>query len=1092
MPEKSSAPPTECQDALQECHDTLFNAPIGIFTSTPQGQFLSVNPAYAKMYGYDSPEELVASVSDISSQIYASPDDRTSYFQLFDNTEAVVNYESRHKRKDGSIFWTSESVHLVRDHDGRVSHLQGFTLDISQRKEAELAEQHSREEYRKLSAMLRLLCDNVPDMIWAKDLQKRYIFANKAVCRDLLNAVDTDEPIGKTDLFFARRERESHPEDPEWHSFGEICRDTDQITMDAGESRQFDEYGNIQGEFQFLDVRKAPFLDEQGKMIGTVGSARSVTEYRRAEAALRESEARNRALLSALPDMIFLFDRYGVFLDYHAADPTGLLAPPESFLGKPVAEVLSVEIAEMTMAHIEEIVRCGKTSPYLYEVNLNGEIRFFEGRMEPCTENTFLTVVRDVTDRKRAEDELLLQSRLQELLTQISSTYISLPLDRLEETLIDSLREMGELVGADRAYLFDYDFSRQICRNTHEWCAAEIEPQQELLQNVPLALIPEQLGPHQRGEAVCVDDILALPEASGLRHILEPQGIQSMLALPLMDGEECLGFTGFDFVRRRRQIGVQEQRLLTMFAQLLVNIRKRHAADQALRESEDRFRVLFDQGPDPLFIWRMDDTLLDINEAACALLGYPREELLRMTLPEIQAPSVRKRLGETIRAELQITSFEGLNLQRDGREVPVEIVTVPIRLQGEEHGLSSVRDISERKQAEEERQKLQSQLIQAQKMESVGRLAGGVAHDFNNMLGVILGYAELALCETGPGQKLYRHLQQILRAAEHSADLTRQLLAFARQQSVILRVVDLNETVEGMLKMLRRLIGEDINLAWLPGKGLWPVKIDPSQIDQILANLCVNARDALNGNGRITIETANKTLDQGYCTRHLGAIAGDYVQLAVRDNGCGMDGQTLEKLFDPFFTTKEIGKGTGLGLSTVYGIVKQNKGYVEVRSEPGNGAEFLIFLPRHQGEVGERAVVPPIVELAPPGEETILLVEDEQMILDLTSTMLERLGYTVLAASSPGEALRLAEQRQGGIDLLITDVVMPEMNGRELVEQLRPGQPAMKWLYMSGYTADIISSQGVLDEGVSFIQKPFPLNALAKKVREVLDRRENR
>jgi PAS domain S-box-containing protein len=1092
MPERSSAPPTECQDALQECHDTLFNAPIGIFTSTPEGQFLSVNPTYAKMYGYDSPEELVASVSDISSQIYARPDDRTSYFELFDNTEAVVNYESRHKRKDGSIFWTSESVHLVRNHDGRVNHLQGFTLDISQRKEAELAEQQSREEYRKLSAMLRLLCDNVPDMIWAKDLQKRYIFANKAVCRDLLNAIDTDEPIGKTDLFFARREQENHPGDPDYHSFGEICRDTDQITMDAGESRQFDEYGNIQGQFQFLDVRKAPFLDEQGRMIGTVGSARSVTEHRRAEEALRESEARNRALLNALPDVIFLFDRNGVFLDYHAADPAALLAPPESFLGKPLAEVLSAEIAEMTMAHIEEIARCGKTAPYLYEVNLKGETRFFEGRMEPCSEDTFLTVVRDVTDRKRAEDELLLQSRLQELLTKISATYISLPLDRLEATLIDSLGEMGELVGADRAYLFDYDFVQQVCINTHEWCAVGVMPQKEALQAVPLAMIPDWVATHLRGEAVGVDDVLALAKESGVRQILEPQRVQSVLALPLNDGETCLGFTGFDFVRRRHKVGESERRLLTVFAQLLVNIRKRHAADQALRESEERFRVLFDQGPDPLFIWRMDDTLLDINEAACALLGYPRKELLHMTLPDIQAPSVRKKLGETIRNELQLTTFEGVDLHRDGREIPVEIVTVPIQLQGQEHGLSSVRDISERKQAEEERQKLQSQLIQAQKMESVGRLAGGVAHDFNNMLGVILGYAELALCETAPGLKLHRHLQQILRAADHSAELTRQLLAFARQQSVVLRVVDLNETVEGMLKMLCRLIGEDINLAWLPGKGLWPVKIDPSQIDQILANLCVNARDAIIGNGRITIETDNQTLDKGYCASHLGAIAGDYVQLTVRDNGCGMDGQTLEKLFDPFFTTKEIGKGTGLGLSTVYGIVKQNHGYVEVQSDPGKGSEFIIFFPRHQGEVVEQAVAPPAVELAPSGEETILLVEDEQMILDLTTTMLERLGYTVLAASSPGEALRLAEQCRGGIDLLITDVVMPEMNGRELVEQLRPGQPAMKWLYMSGYTADIISSQGVLDEGVSFIQKPFPLNALAKKVREVLDRRENR
>jgi PAS domain S-box-containing protein len=515
----------------------------------------------------------------------------------------------------------------------------------------------------------------------------------------------------------------------------------------------------------------------------------------------------------------------------------------------------------------------------------------------------------------------------------------------------------------------------------------------------------------------------------------------------------------------------------------------------ALQECHD---TLFN-APIGVFTSTSDGRFLSVNPAYAKMYGYNSPEELVASVSDISSqiyarPDDRTSYFQLFDNTEAVVNYESRHKRKDGS---IFWTSESVHLVRDDDGRVKhlqgfTQDITQRKQAEEERQKLQSQLIQAQKMESVGRLAGGVAHDFNNMLGVILGYAELALCETAPGLKLHRHLQQILRAADHSAELTRQLLAFARQQSVVPRVVDLNETVEGMLKMLRRLIGEDINLAWLPGKGLWPVKIDPSQIDQILANLCVNARDAIIGNGRITIETDNQTLDKGYCANHLGAIAGDYVQLTVRDNGCGMDGQTLEKLFDPFFTTKEIGKGTGLGLSTVYGIVKQNHGYVEVQSDPGKGSEFIIFFPRHQGEVVAQAVAPPAVELAPSGEETILLVEDEQMILDLTTTMLERLGYTVLAASSPGEALRLAEQCRGGIDLLITDVVMPEMNGRELVEQLRPGQPAMKWLYMSGYTADIISSQGVLDEGVSFIQKPFPLNALAKKVREVLDRRENR
>jgi len=381
---------------------------------------------------------------------------------------------------------------------------------------------------------------------------------------------------------------------------------------------------------------------------------------------------------------------------------------------------------------------------------------------------------------------------------------------------------------------------------------------------------------------------------------------------------------------------------------------------------------------------------------------------------------------------------------------------------------------------------LQAQFIQAQKLESVGRLAGGVAHDYNNMLGIIIGYTELALTRVDSSDPLHADLKEIHSAAKHSTAITRQLLAFARKQTINPRVIDLNDTLESMLKILRRLIGEDIDLAWLPESNLWPVKMDPTQIDQILANLCVNARDAILGTGKVTIETKNVVLDEAYCAANAGFIPGGFVMLAMSDDGTGMDKETLRHIFEPFFTTKDVDQGTGLGLATVYGIVKQNKGFINVYSELGQGTTFKIYLPQHAGILVEtKATDPPKM---PQGHgETLLLVEDETSMLNMGKTILEKLGYTVLATSNPSEAIRLAEAHSGEIHLLVTDVVMPEMSGRDLARRLGALYSTLKCLFMSGYTANVIAHHGVLDPGINFIQKPFSMKDLATKVREVLE-----
>jgi CheY-like chemotaxis protein len=329
------------------------------------------------------------------------------------------------------------------------------------------------------------------------------------------------------------------------------------------------------------------------------------------------------------------------------------------------------------------------------------------------------------------------------------------------------------------------------------------------------------------------------------------------------------------------------------------------------------------------------------------------------------------------------------------------------------------------------------------------------------------------------------YLQEIVRAGKRSADVTRQLLAFARKQTISPRLLDLNATLAGMLKMLRRLIGEDVELVWLPGKEIWPVRMDPSQIDQLLANLCINARDAISGVGKVTIETGRVSFDEAYCSERNGFIPGDFVVLAVSDNGSGIDRDILDKIFEPFFTTKGVGMGTGLGLATVYGIVKQNNGFINVYSEHGQGTTFRIYLPRQEGraEVGNLGVVEPV----PMGQgEIILVVEDEESMLALNQTMLEQLNYKVLAAATPGTALQLAREYGQTIDLVLTDVIMPEMNGRELSRVIGEFCPTAKILFMSGYTANVIAHRGELDAGMHFITKPFSTGELAVKIRGML------
>ncbi len=510
--------------------------------------------------------------------------------------------------------------------------------------------------------------------------------------------------------------------------------------------------------------------------------------------------------------------------------------------------------------------------------------------------------------------------------------------------------------------------------------------------------------------------------------------------------------------------------------------RKRRKSEEALRESEKRLQAILDNSPAIIFLKDTEGRYLYVNPQFGKLTPLTPEQILGKTDAEIftteQAAAFRANDLKVLQAGVAL-EFEEVTRHQD--ELHTSVVSrFPLRnTEGKVYALCGiVTDITERKN-------LEAQLRQSQKMEAIGQLAGGIAHDFNNMLTVINGYGELMLLSLPIGEPHRVSVEQIREAGERAATLTRHLLAFSRKQVLQPKVLDLNAVVANMDTMLQRVISADIDLLTILSPGLASVKADPGQIEQILMNLVVNARDAMPEGGRLTIETADVVLDSDYARRHVDVSPGRYIMLAVSDAGCGMDKKTQARIFEPFFTTKEEGKGTGLGLSTVYGIVKQSGGNIWVYSEPGRGTTFRIYLPRIE-EAAEAVEPDKAPEPLPTGSETILLVEDEAGVRNLAKKILETYGYKVLDAAEGEDAFRLSGQHKGLIHLMVTDMVMPEMSGRELADRLKPSRPNMKVLFMSGYTDKAMLHQGELDPGMAFLQKPFTPQTLARKVREVL------
>jgi PAS domain S-box-containing protein len=573
------------------------------------------------------------------------------------------------------------------------------------------------------------------------------------------------------------------------------------------------------------------------------------------------------------------------------------------------------------------------------------------------------------------------------------------------------------------------------------------------------------------------------------RNRCNGEGYQSVALIALKAGDRTLGLLQFNDHRTNR-FSSRKIRFLEEIADVIALSLGQRSAQSLLARNEVQYRQIVETSEEGIMTLDASGRITYLNARFAAMLDTTVEAakgcaIADFLFPE-DLPAHQQRMRD--RQAGRLGKFETRIRRSDGTYT---WCLVSARPNLGEHGaflgtFAMVSDISERKKAEAEREGLQNQLLQSQKLESIGRLAGGVAHDFNNMLSVINGHAEMALEQLSRSDPLYEDLWNILNAGRRSATLTRQLLAFARQQPIQPRVVNINKIVSSMLKLLSRLIGEDIQLEWTPEPRLWLVRVDPAQIDQVLANLAVNARDAIGGVGKVSLSTSNQALSKTDCATMAGSAPGRYVRLSITDSGCGMDKQTIEHIFEPFFTTKKVGEGTGLGLSTVYGVVKQNQGFVSVYSEPGKGATFHIYLPRCGSALtttGEEDT--PTEPMA--GHETVLVVEDEESVLSLVQARLHDAGYSVIAANTPEAAIRLAGEAARPIDLLLTDLVMPGMTGRELARRLSDERPQLKCLFMSGYPAGMATHQGVIEAGLHFIQKPFTLRALSQAIRDLLD-----
>jgi len=794
----------------------------------------------------------------------------------------------------------------------------------------------------------------------------------------------------------------------------------------------------------------------------------------RAEQQLRETLSLLSATLESTADGILVVDREGQVTSFNRKFAQ-LWRLPDGLLGSRDDDRLIAYVLEQLTDPDAFVVKIrelyGRPDASSFDILTFKDGRVYERYSQPQMIGGHAVgrvwSFRDVTERRRAE-------RLQQATYRIADAASAAR--SVQDLLAAVHRTVGELMPATNFYVALYDEATRIISFPY------------FVDEIDEAFEPKPWGKGLTEYVIRTGQpLLATPD---VYRDMERRGEVELIGAPSLDwvgvplklGDTTIGVLVVQTYTEGVRYGERERDILQFVSTQVARAIERARADEQLRRSETRYRLLFESNPEAMFVYDPGTLrFLAVNEAAVARYGWTREEFLRMTLPDVRPPSEIPRLEAALAAQDRgaATVSDTKHRKKDGSLIDVEVLSDWIEFEGRRARLVLAKDVTERLRLEE-------QLRQSQKMEAIGQLAGGIAHDFNNLLTAILGFCGLLERQVGANAQMRGDVAEIRHAAGRAAELTRKLLAFGRRQMLAPRVLDLNGLVADLDKMLRRVIGEHIELVTQLDPELAPVKADLGQLEQVILNLVVNARDAMPQGGRVSIQTANTDLDLAYADTHAPVVPGRYVLLAVSDTGTGMHPEAKAHLFEPFFTTKEVGKGTGLGLATVYGIVKQSGGYIWVYSESGSGTSVKIYLPRSDQPV-QPVPRPPVLAGLPTGTETVLVVEDAEAIRSLARKVLTAQGYTVLEAGDGVEALQIAERHTGMLHLVLTDVVMPGMSGRELAQRLAPLRPQLKLLYMSGYTGDAVVHRGVLEDGLPFLAKPFTPEDLASKVRDVLD-----
>ena len=1010
-------------DAISRLATIVESSDDAIIGGTLEGVITSWNKGAEKLYGYSAGEILGQPIS-----VLAPPERSEEVTQILARLkrgERIEEYELERVRKDGSLIYISLSLFRLTGSRGEVTGAAAIARDVTERKRAEQALHESEERYRSL-------VEAAPDVIFTVSAEDGSLTSlNPAfetltgwsraewLGRPFVGMVHPDDLPVAVERFQKALRGETHPP----HELRVLCKSGEYLV----------------GEFTSTSHVK------DGKVVGQLGIARDITDRKRADEALRESEELYRSVVTSVAEGIMLVDRGGAIVACNRSAERILGLTTEELIGRTAADPRWQAIHEDGSPLPGEnfpgmaALRTGKPQSNLYMGvhKPNGSLAWTIANSVPIfhagdgAPYVVVTSFADITERKRAEEALIEERYLLHTLMDNlpDAIYFKDRESRFTRTNKAHAKQFGLSHHAQAVGKTDFDFF------TAEHAQPAYNDEQEIIRTGQPVVNKEERETWPDGRVTWV----------------------STTKMPLRDAHgNIIGTFGVSRdITQHKQAEAEHARLVTAI----------------------------EQSAEAVVITNTTGGIEYVNPAFTRITGYGREEVLgqnpRILKSDKQDPEFYQQLWATI-LNGQIWHGELINRRKDGSLYTEEMNIAPVRNQVGEitHFIATKQDVTEHKQ-------LEQQLIQAQKMEAVGRLAGGVAHDFNNLLTIINGYAQLLIEPISPQDPRRGHLKEILMAGERAASLTRQLLAFSRRQVLEPRVLNLNSVLADVAKMLRRLIGEDVELVSTLKPDLGRVKVDPGQIEQVIMNLAVNARDAMPQGGKLFIETSNVEIDANYARRHSPMMPGKYVMVAVSDTGCGMDLETQAHAFEPFFTTKEKGHGTGLGLATVYGIVKQSGGFIWVYSAPGHGSTFKIYLPFIEEALPTAEPAEAPAELAK-GSETVLVVEDERGVRSLVCEALASHGYKVLEAAGAASALEISERYTEPIHLLLTDVVMPQTGGKELAKGFSTLHPETKVLYMSGYTDDAIVRHGILEGGTSFLQKPFLPQALLAKIHEVL------